>query len=111
MDTFRDRKPDITSFKKTQIEIKKSKKQRFTEILRKTIHALRHPLCALRTLFRGVVERKESFPLVKDIDQIDFSMGEKLKFMPWYYKKGDILSFKDQTFTFVYSEHFFEHLF
>mgnify|MGYP001607379887 CR=1 FL=1 len=104
-------KPDIASFKKTQIEIKKSKKQRFTEIVRKTIHALRHPLCALRTLFSGGGERKEPFPLVKDIDQIDFSMVEKLKIMPWYYKKGDILPFQDQHFTFVYSEHFFEHLF
>ena len=104
-------KPDIDSLKKTNIGITKSKRHRFTEIVRKTIHALRHPLCALRTLFREVIERKEPFPLVKDIDQIDFSIVEKSNIMPWYYKKGDILPFQDQTFSFVYSEHFFEHLF
>lgn len=32
-------------------------------------------------------------------------------FLRFFYKKGDILPFSDNTFTFIYSEHFFEHLF
>ncbi|MFQ5685615.1 MAG: methyltransferase domain-containing protein, partial [Candidatus Scalindua sp.] len=104
-------KPDITSIKKPQIQIKKSKKQRFRGMVRKIIYALRHAPCALRTVIGEVGERKEQFPLANDINQIDLSIVEKSKIMPWYYKKGDVLPFQDHTFTFVYSEHFFEHLF
>ena len=33
------------------------------------------------------------------------------KFRSFYYKRGNILPFADDTFTFAFSEHFFEHLF
>jgi predicted SAM-dependent methyltransferase len=32
-------------------------------------------------------------------------------FQPFLYEKGDRLKFEDNQFTFIYSEHFFEHLF
>ncbi len=40
--------------------------------------------------------------------------GENIEyqnFVPFYYQKGDSLNFQDNTFSFIYSEHFFEHLF
>lgn len=32
-------------------------------------------------------------------------------FLPFYYKKGDRLSFDNETFNFIFSEHVFEHFF
>src|SRR6266542_1237270 len=31
--------------------------------------------------------------------------------IPFFYQKGDVLPYEDGTFGFVFSEHFFEHLF
>jgi predicted SAM-dependent methyltransferase len=39
------------------------------------------------------------------------SLYEKTHFREWYYSKGQLLPFADNSFAFVYSEHFFEHLF
>lgn len=36
---------------------------------------------------------------------------EATEFRPWRWQKGDRLPFADREFQFVYSEHFFEHLF
>lgn len=41
----------------------------------------------------------------------DISIWENTTVIPWYYRKRDILPFKNHIFKFVYSEHFFEHLF
>jgi SAM-dependent methyltransferase len=35
----------------------------------------------------------------------------KVEVEPFYYRKGDSLAFEDGQFDFVYTEHFFEHLF
>jgi predicted SAM-dependent methyltransferase len=35
----------------------------------------------------------------------------KTNFRPWTFRKGDTLPFGDSTLDFIYSEHFFEHLF
>ncbi|MDY6854438.1 MAG: methyltransferase domain-containing protein [Thermodesulfobacteriota bacterium] len=56
-------------------------------------------------------EMKEVFPEGGDINHDDLLIWEKSKMIPWYYKKMDFLPFVDEIFTFVYSEHFFEHLF
>src|SRR4051794_3000216 len=37
--------------------------------------------------------------------------NERLNYIPFYYKKGDRLPFDNGCFSFVFSEHFFEHLF
>ena len=34
----------------------------------------------------------------------------KTNFLPWHYTHGDALPFPDNSFDFVFSEHFFEHL-
>jgi predicted SAM-dependent methyltransferase len=35
----------------------------------------------------------------------------QLHYLPFFYKKGDRLRFDDETFVYIFSEHFFEHLF
>lgn len=39
------------------------------------------------------------------------SLYRKTNFQPFFYTKGDALPFPDESIDFVYSEHFFEHLF
>lgn len=64
-----------------------------------------------RTLRSKIGLRRRSIPSAKEIEHKDFSIWENSKLIPWYYRKGDVLPLEDETFTFVYSEHFFEHLF
>ncbi len=44
----------------------------------------------------------------KVLEKVDYS---KTTFKNFYWKKGDKLSFQDTSVSFIYSEHFFEHLF
>lgn len=64
-----------------------------------------------RTLRSKIGLRRMSIPSAKELINKDFSMWENSKLIPWYYRKGDALPFDDETFSFVYSEHFFKHLF
>ena len=47
-------------------------------------------------------------PNNRPLIEVDYS---KINYQPFFYKLGDSLPFKDETFTFIFSEHFFEHLF
>ncbi len=38
-------------------------------------------------------------------------LSKKTIYVPFYYKKGQTLEFEDESFSFIFSEHFFEHLF
>jgi predicted SAM-dependent methyltransferase len=44
----------------------------------------------------------------KDCDNKNYA---STYFMPFYYKKGNYLPFKDGSFNYIFSEHFLEHLF
>jgi predicted SAM-dependent methyltransferase len=39
------------------------------------------------------------------------SLYARTNFEPWYYRRGQQLPYPDRMFTYVFSEHFFEHLF
>src|SRR5256885_13242761 len=39
------------------------------------------------------------------------TLYSKTNFAPFHYRKGDRLSFNDASLHFIFSEHFFEHLF
>ena len=47
----------------------------------------------------------------RSVERTDPSLYRGANFLAWYFKPGIFLPFKDSTFTFVFSEHFFEHLF
>lgn len=49
-----------------------------------------------------------SNPNNRALNEVDYS---KTEFLPFYFKLGDTLSFENDSFSFIYSEHFFEHLF
>ena len=47
----------------------------------------------------------------RSVERTDPSLYRGANFLAWYFKSGIFLPFRDSTFTFVFSEHFFEHLF
>lgn len=49
-----------------------------------------------------------SNPQNRSLTKIDYSLTN---FIPYYFKSGEHLPFKDDYFSFIFSEHFFEHLF
>lgn len=66
---------------------------------------------SFRTLNGKTATKTESFPATGSMNHKELSIWKNSKLIPWYYRKGDILPFDNNMFTFVYSEHFFEHLF
>src|SRR3989338_10219770 len=50
------------------------------------------------------LENPNNRPLI----DVDYS---KTNFVPFYFRKGDKLSFKNNRYNFIFSEHFFEHLY
>ena len=58
----------------------------------------------LRRLVRRVRQLRRG---IRELDEL----YAKTNFAPFYYRKGDRLSFADASLHFVFSEHFFEHLF
>jgi len=50
------------------------------------------------------LENPNNHPLI----QVDYS---KTNFDSFYFKKGDKFNFKDNAYDYIFSEHFFEHLF
>lgn len=39
------------------------------------------------------------------------SLYARTNFKPWHYRRGEQLPFPERMFTYIFSEHFFEHLF
>jgi len=54
----------------------------------------------------GDIELKN--PNNRQLQVVDYS---KTNFIPFNYKSGDYLPFEDKSLSFIFSEHFFEHLF
>ena len=50
------------------------------------------------------LENPNNHPLI----DVDYS---KTNFIPFYFRKGDKLNFKNNQYDFIFSEHFFEHLY
>jgi predicted SAM-dependent methyltransferase len=50
------------------------------------------------------LENPNNRPLI----DVDYS---KTNFVPFYFRKGDKLNFKNNQYDFIFSEHFFEHLY
>lgn len=74
-----------------------------TEIFRK--HSISY---ILKRGFRKVLWRdKRSGTMNLEIDEI----YSRTNFREFYYKKGDILMFDNSSINYIFSEHFFEHLF
>lgn len=68
----------------------------------------------LRHLLRGVSAKVRSPPKGHHANASLPIEGDPYlltNFQAWYYAKGDSLPFEDAIFGFVFSEHFFEHLF
>ncbi len=57
--------------------------------------------------FRRWLKRLPDSPGLGRLSNRQYSQN----FREWFYTKGDLLPFDATMFTFVYSEHFFEHLF
>ncbi len=58
--------------------------------------------------------RRKRIHLLKKSQDIDLKKDQIFRltnFQEFYYRKGDILEFSDNSIDFVFSEHFFEHLF
>ncbi len=43
--------------------------------------------------------------------EVTKDLYERTNFLPFYFSRGDRLQFEDASFSFIFSEHFFEHLF
>lgn len=69
-----------------------------------TFVAPRHPLA------RALRERKQRFKQQAPLDEVEAAYAST-NFAPWVFAKGDALEFLDDSLTFIYAEHFFEHLF
>jgi predicted SAM-dependent methyltransferase len=58
----------------------------------------------LRTLVRRIRQRRRGITNPEEL-------YSKTNFTPFYYRKGDTLPIEDASIGFIFSEHFFEHLF
>jgi len=74
----------------------------FVEIFKK--YSIKYILFKIFNALRG-----NARPRVSAEDAI--AIYEQTNFQDFYFKKGESLEFDDDAFDFIYSEHFFEHLF
>lgn len=80
--------------------------QRPRSVARYLGHFRRHPVRSARQAIRTFGRRlSPAAGLNPD------TLYERTNFRPFYFKRGDRLPFDDETFGFIFSEHFFHHLF
>jgi predicted SAM-dependent methyltransferase len=69
---------------------------------------VRSPVAFLRASVRGLTGR---LPRQRTADPRSAELYGRTDFRSFYFTKGDRLEFEDESFDFIFSEHFFHHLF